>query len=60
LHYQNRTFAIDFTPALEASLLDILSDMRAQERLKDVSRSHNEPARCRGCGYRNTCDQAMD
>jgi CRISPR-associated exonuclease Cas4 len=60
LHYQNRTFAIDYTPALEASLLDILSDMRAQERLKDVSRSHNEPARCRGCGYRNTCDQAMD
>lgn len=60
LHYRNRTFAIDYTRELESNLLDILEEMRAQERHKDISRSHNEPARCRGCGYRNTCDQTIE
>lgn len=60
LHYKNRTFAIDYTPELEANLLDILADMRLQDRHKDVARSHDELARCRGCGYRNTCDQVLE
>lgn len=60
LHYQNRTFAIDYTRELESNLLDILEEMRVQDRHKDVARSHDEPARCRGCGYRSTCDQAIE
>lgn len=60
LHYSNRTFAIDYTPELESALLDILEEMRNRDRQKDVSRSHADPARCRGCGYRQTCDQTID
>ena len=60
LHYPNRTFAIDYTPELESTLLDLLEEMRAQEHRKDVSRSHEIAARCTGCGFRSICDQKLN
>ena len=59
IHYNNRDFAIDYTPALEAALLEILSEMRRDERRSQVDCSHSSPARCRGCGYRKICDQRL-
>lgn len=59
IHYSNRDFSIDYTPALEAALLEILIDMRHDERRKEVLCSHGSPARCRGCGYRKICDQRL-
>lgn len=59
LHYPNRTFAIDFTPALEAELLDMLAEMRQDDKRKEVDRSHESPARCAACGYREICDQNL-
>jgi CRISPR-associated exonuclease Cas4 len=60
LHYPNRTFAIDYTPELETALLDLLTDMRAQDRRKEVSRSHENAARCNSCGFRSICDQKLN
>jgi CRISPR-associated exonuclease Cas4 len=59
LHYANRDFAIDYTPALESALLDLLAEMRQAETHREVPRSHEVPQRCRGCGFRETCDQAL-
>ncbi len=59
IHYSNRDFAIDYTPALETALLDILDEMRRDGRRKNVDCSHNSAARCRGCGYRKICDQRL-
>lgn len=59
LHYANRTFAVDYTIDLESALLDILKEMRTDERRRTLPRSHDNPARCRGCGYRSLCDQAL-
>jgi len=59
LHYPNRTFAIDYTPALEAALMDILAEMRQCEKKGDAGRSHDQPARCARCGFRSTCDQRL-
>jgi CRISPR-associated exonuclease Cas4 len=59
LHYRNRTFAIDYTPELEAGLVELLSEMRQQSRLDEIDRSHAEPARCARCGYRSHCDQRL-
>ena len=56
LHYRNRTLAIDYTPQLEDSLLDLLAEMRLQERQGEADRSHEDPARC---GYRSICDQRL-
>ncbi|MBT3189080.1 MAG: CRISPR-associated protein Cas4 [Anaerolineae bacterium] len=59
IHYSNRDFAVDYTPALEAALLDILAEMRRDDRRKEVACSHSSASRCRGCGYRKICDQRL-
>lgn len=59
LHYPNRTFAIDYTQQLESSLLTLIEEIRLQDRRRDVSRSHDSPARCKGCGFQKICDQSL-
>jgi CRISPR-associated exonuclease Cas4 len=59
INYPTRTFAIDYTPELEGSLLALLEEMRAADRRKELDRSHDTAARCRGCGYRSVCDQRL-
>lgn len=57
LHYPKRTFAIDFTPELESSVMRILLEMG--ENRKEFARSHTSPQRCARCGFRSVCDQAL-
>jgi CRISPR-associated exonuclease Cas4 len=59
LRYRDRTFSIEFTPALEEELEDALAEIRQQEKRGEASRSHNEPARCARCGYRKICEQRL-
>lgn len=64
LHYTegkqpSRTFAIDFTPALEASVLETVAEIQAISLRKGVDRSHAIPARCNRCGFRRLCDQHL-
>lgn len=59
LHYPTRTFAIDFTAQLESSLLDLLAEIRKEDRRKNIARSHDSVERCNSCGYRNICDQRL-
>jgi len=59
LHYPNRTFAIDYTPELEARLLALLAEIRTQERRPETPRSHDSAARCSRCGFRAICDQRL-
>lgn len=59
IHYKDRDFAVDYTPELEASLLDLLADMKRDEHRKDVPRSHEQAARCARCGFRKVCDQSL-
>jgi CRISPR-associated exonuclease Cas4 len=55
LRYQERTFEIPYSPALEARLLDCLEAMRRDLVAPDVPRSHDDPRRCAVCGYREGC-----
>lgn len=59
IHYPSRTFAVDYTPALESSLLDLLADLRRDDTRAELNCSHKEPARCRKCGFKNVCDQKL-
>jgi CRISPR-associated exonuclease Cas4 len=59
IHYQDRDFAVDYTPQLESALLDILADMKRDQMKAEVDRSHEQPARCARCGFRNVCDQSL-
>lgn len=57
IHYEGRDFAVDYTRELEASLLDLLVEMKRDERRKEVDRSHEQASRCKRCGFRQVCDQ---
>lgn len=59
IHYNDRDFAVDYTPDLENSLLDLLADIRRDERREEVDRSHDSPARCNKCGFRNVCEERL-
>jgi CRISPR-associated exonuclease Cas4 len=59
IHYENRDFAIDYTPDLEAALIELLADMREDEVRREVDRSHEQPSRCKRCGFRNVCEQSL-
>jgi CRISPR-associated exonuclease Cas4 len=59
IHYPERDFAVDYTPALESALLDLLANMRRDEQRANVGRSHDEARRCQRCGFRHTCDQKL-
>jgi CRISPR-associated exonuclease Cas4 len=59
IHYEDRDFAIDYTPALESALLDLLAAMRRDEHFNSCDRSHSSAGRCAKCGYREMCDQKL-
>jgi CRISPR-associated exonuclease Cas4 len=62
IKYADRAFEIDYTPTLRAQVVDTLEAMRRGLRTperKGVERSHDEPRRCLGCGYRDQCDQRL-
>lgn len=59
IHYEGRDFAVDYTRELESSLLDLLAEMKRDERRKEVARSHEQVSRCKRCGFRDVCDQKI-
>lgn len=61
IHYPRRDFAVDYTAQLESALMDQLAEMRRDEIRSPggVPRSHEEPRRCRGCGFRKVCDESL-
>lgn len=59
LRYPDNTFAIDFTPELEARVLSLVTEMQSRFTARNINRSHQSPQRCAGCGYRHLCDQVL-
>jgi len=59
IHYGRRTFSVPYTQELESALIDLLTEIRQDDRRKSVARSHDQAARCRGCGYAYTCEEAL-
>ncbi len=59
IHYPDRDFAVDYTHELEDALLDLLAEIRRDERRDEVPRSHESAGRCAKCGFRQVCDQKL-
>ena len=57
--YDDRAFEVDYTPSLRAELLHTLEGIRRDLHAHDIDRSHDEAARCLGCGFRGRCDQRL-
>lgn len=59
IHYENRDFAIDYTRELETALIELIGDMREDDVRGNIDRSHELASRCKGCGFRDICEQSM-
>ena len=59
LLYQNRSLEVLYDDRLRRKLLDAVTELKSAELMSDVPRSHNSPARCRGCGFRLTCRDSL-
>jgi CRISPR-associated exonuclease Cas4 len=59
LQYSDRSYAIPYTRAAEEELTATLAEMRRGRSIA-LDRSHHSAERCRACGFRTACDQALD
>lgn len=59
LQYPDRTFAIDYTPELEADLLDLLAEMRGDMFAPNVNRDHEDWRKCNKCSVRRHCYERL-
>lgn len=60
LNYPNQDIAVDYSPELEQSVIDIIREMHSRSLRKNINRSHQSASRCRGCGFTSICDQAIN
>lgn len=59
LHYADATLQIPYTDDLRRAVLEIADAIRSARKALDVHRDHNDPARCRGCGYAHGCGEGV-
>ena len=59
LRYREQTFRLPYDAALRDRLLATLDEMRADLTARDVPRSHDDPTRCRFCGYAAQCNECL-
>lgn len=59
IHYPSHTFEVEYTPALEETVIETIREMQGKSTRSQVDRSHDEPKRCMHCGYRSICDQSL-
>ena len=60
LKYRAAVFQVDLEDELYPELLRVMEEMREDLGASEVDRSHDDPGRCRTCGYRQACDQRLE
>ncbi len=59
IEYPDRRFTIPYGPKQRQQVLEAAEQIRLERRAETADRSHNEPWRCRSCGVREACGQAL-
>lgn len=59
LRYSDGESLVEWSADLRGEVLAAADAIRAARTAPNVSRSHNDPARCRNCGYNYACDEAL-
>ena len=57
--FPNGSVDVALDDKLRGRLIGALAALRAAENSENVGRSHNSRARCRGCGFRQVCGDAL-
>jgi CRISPR-associated exonuclease Cas4 len=59
LKHADRDLTVPFGERERAWVSSLLEEMRSCQNSRDVPRSHSHAGKCRGCGVRASCDQAL-
>ena len=59
LRYSTETFRVDYNSQTRQHLISVIEEMRVEATKVEVHRSHDMAAKCRMCGYRSVCDEAL-
>jgi CRISPR-associated exonuclease Cas4 len=59
IQYQDKLFEVDFTLDLRRELFETLAAIRTDREQAQVSRSHDNPAKCGRCRFRGVCDESL-
>jgi CRISPR-associated exonuclease Cas4 len=57
--YQDRTIRVEYTPSLRASLITLLDEIRTAKRNGECHINHNQPSKCRSCGFSSVCGEGL-
>jgi CRISPR-associated exonuclease Cas4 len=59
LKYSDSEFRISFGTRERREIIALIAEMQAAKTAANIARSHNQPQRCRKCGVRASCDEAL-
>src|SRR5260370_41328133 len=59
VQYEDRPVRVEYTPSLRASLLALLEEIRTAKRCGECHINHNQPSKCRSCGFRSVCGEGL-
>ena len=59
VRYEDRTIRVEYTPSLRASLLALLDEIRTAKRNGEYHINHNQPSKCRSCGFSSVCGEGL-
>jgi CRISPR-associated exonuclease Cas4 len=59
LQYADRQHRVSYSNTERAAVLALIEQIRASKTQPDVHRDHRHRGRCRACGYRTVCGEAL-
>ena len=59
IQYANRSWRTEYGPHAREQVLLIIEEIRGARDSQSVHRNHSCPARCRTCGFRETCEERI-
>ena len=59
IRYRTGEARVAFTPELRERLLALLKEIRAARDTKALHRNHTKARRCKACGFRHACAEAL-
>lgn len=59
IRYRDGEARVEYTPEIRLRLLSLLDEMRRAKASTVIHRSHSQPRRCAGCGFREVCGESL-
>jgi CRISPR-associated exonuclease Cas4 len=59
LRYQSETFKVDYNDETRTCIIGVIDEMREAGKQAEVHRNHDQPGRCRACGYKDVCEESL-